>query len=143
MAEHGYAVATLNSFIMIKNNVYSILVALIIMYLSLTNSHTFDRVSVLESIPNFDKFVLVGMYFVLMSAIILEHRNSLRIPRQLFIMGLIPFSYGILMEILQATITRTRTGDVYDALADAIGVLLSIMLWLWFNPARKIKSDNY
>jgi VanZ family protein len=128
---------------MLKKNIFSILVALVIMYLSLANSHTFDSVSIFDSIPYFDKFVHVGMYFVLMSAIILEHRNALRIRRQFFLTGLIPLFYGILMEILQATLTQTRTGDVFDALADAIGILISIFVWFWFNPAKKLKSDNY
>jgi len=129
--------------IMIKNSIFSILVALVIMYLSLANSHTFDSVSVFESIPNFDKFVHVGMYFALMSVIILEHRDSIKIKRQLFIIGLIPLFYGILMEILQAFLTQTRTGSVFDALADCIGILISIFVWRWFNPGKKIKSDNY
>jgi VanZ family protein len=128
---------------MFKKNVFSILVALVIMYLSLANAHTFDSVSVFDSVPYFDKFVHIGMYFGLMSAIILEHRNTIQIRGRLFIIGLIPLSYGILMEILQATLTSTRTGDVYDAVADAIGVLLSIMLWKWYNPVGKIKSDNH
>ncbi len=128
---------------MIKKNIFSILVAMIIMYLSLANAHTFDSVSVFDSIPNFDKFVHMGMYFSLMSVIILEHRNSIQIPRQFFIIGLIPFFYGVLMEILQATLTQTRTGSVFDAMANAVGILLSILIWSWFNPAKKTKSDSY
>jgi len=38
------------------------------------------------------------------------------------------------MEILQATLTLTRSGSFYDALADAAGILLSILLWLWLKP---------
>jgi VanZ family protein len=128
---------------MIKNNIFTILVAMIIMYLSLASSHTFDSVTIFNSVPNFDKFVHVGMYFGLMSVIILEHRNSIKNVRQLFLVGLIPFFYGILIEILQATLTTTRTGSVFDALADCIGILISIFVWHWFNQAKKIKSDNY
>ena len=61
---------------MIKKNIFSILVALIIMYLSLTNSHTFDKVPLIK-IPNFDKIVHFGMYFRLMSVIILENRKNI------------------------------------------------------------------
>jgi VanZ family protein len=128
---------------MIKKNKFTILVALIITYLSLANSHTFDSVSIFNSVPDFDKFVHVGMYFGLMSVIILEHRDTIKTTRQLFIIGLIPFLYGILMEIFQATLTTTRTGSVFDALADCIGILISIFVWHWFNQAKKIKSDNY
>jgi VanZ family protein len=114
---------------MIRKNLFSILVALILLFLSLTNAETFKKVQ-LGSFPNFDKVVHFGMYFVLMSVIIIEHRKSLSNPLNLFLLGLIPLSYGILMEILQLTLTSTRTGDFYDALADAAGVLASALLWL-------------
>lgn len=125
---------------MIKKNIFSILVAMIIMYLSLANAKTFESISIFDSIPNFDKFVHVAMYFGLMSAILIEHRNSLQSRRQSLIVGLIPFSYGVLMEILQSTLTQTRTGSVFDAMADAIGILISILIWFWFYPAEKSDS---
>jgi VanZ family protein len=118
---------------MIKKNIFSILVALIIMYLSLADSHTFDKAPFIN-VPNFDKVVHLGMYFGLMSAIILENRKTIKSRGYLYLIGLIPLLYGILMEILQATLTLTRSGSFYDALADAAGVFLSILLWLWLKP---------
>jgi VanZ family protein len=41
------------------------------------------------------------------------------------------------MEILQATLTVTRTGSVFDALANGAGILVSIFLWLLIKPLRK------
>jgi len=121
---------------MIKKNKFSIIVALIIMYLSLASSHTFDKVPFIN-IPNIDKAVHFGMYFGLMSVIILENRNSLKSTGRLFLSGLIPFSYGALMEILQSALTVTRTGSLYDALANSAGILVSILLWLWIKPVKK------
>jgi VanZ family protein len=121
---------------MIKKNIFSILVALIIMYLSLTSSHTFDKVPFIN-IPNIDKVVHFGMYFGLMSAIILENRKKIKNAGHLFLIGMVPFSYGILMEIFQSTLTTTRTGSVYDALANGAGILVSILLWLWISPLKK------
>jgi VanZ family protein len=118
---------------MIKKNIFSILVALIIMYLSLADSHTFDKAPFIN-VPNFDKVVHLGMYFGLMSVIILENRKTIKSRGYLYLIGLIPLLYGILMEILQATLTLTRSGSFYDALADAAGVFLSILLWLWLKP---------
>ena len=114
---------------MIRKNLFSILVALLLLYLSLTNAETFRKVQI-NSFPNFDKVVHFGMYFVLMTVIIIEHRKNLNNPLNLFLLALIPLSYGILMEILQLTLTSTRSGDFYDALADAAGVLASVLLWL-------------
>jgi VanZ family protein len=121
---------------MIKKNIFSILVALIIIYLSLTSSHTFDKVPFIN-IPNIDKVVHFGMYFGLMSVIILENRKNIKSAGHLFLIGLIPFSYGILMEICQSTLTATRTGSVYDALANGAGILVSILLWLCISPLKK------
>jgi VanZ family protein len=106
------------------------------MYLSLANSHTFDKVSFIN-IPNIDKVVHFGMYFGLMSVIILENRKAIKSTSHLFLTGLIPLFYGILMEILQATLTLTRTGSFYDALANSVGILVSILLWLWIKPLKK------
>ncbi len=122
---------------MIRKNLYSILVALLLLYLSLTNSEKFQKVP-FSNIPFMDKIVHFSMYFLMMTVIILEHRKSLKNSRNLFLFALIPLSYGILMEILQSTLTITRTGDFYDAVADAAGILVSVFLWLLIRPAFKV-----
>jgi VanZ family protein len=121
---------------MIKKNIFSILIALIIMYLSLANAHTFDKAPFID-IPNIDKAVHFCMYFGLMLVIILENKNSIKSNGHLFLLGLIPLSFGILMEILQATLTVTRSGSFFDALANSAGILVSILLWLWIKPTKK------
>lgn len=103
------------------------------MYLSMANSHTFDKVPLIK-IPNFDKVVHSGMYFALMSVIILENRKRLNNTRSLFLTSLIPLFYGIVIEIMQSTLTVTRTGSIFDALADTVGILVSLLLWLWIKP---------
>jgi VanZ family protein len=121
---------------MLKRNILSIIVSLFIMYLSLSSADTFNAVSFFN-FPFFDKIVHFGMYFGLMSVIIFENRKRIKSTPQLFLTGLIPLSYGILMEILQATITSTRSGSVYDALFNSFGILVSILLWLWIKPLIK------
>lgn len=127
---------------MIKKNLFSILTALIILYLSMASSHTFDKVPLIK-IPYFDKVVHFGMYFSLMSVIILENRKTIKTTKNLFIFGLIPFFYGIVIEILQSSFTVTRSGNVSDALADTLGIIVSIMLWLLIRPRFDKKSDTY
>jgi VanZ family protein len=121
---------------MIKKNKFSILVALLLLYLSLANPEKFAKAE-LTRIQNIDKIVHFGMYFLMMSVIIIERRKSLKNPINLFLLALIPLSYGILMEILQLTLTSTRSGDFYDALFDAAGTLTSILLWLLIKPIIK------
>ena len=121
---------------MLKKNRFSILVALIILYLSLTNSHTFDEVPEFN-IPGFDKIVHFCMYFGLMLMITLENRKSVKCGKHLFLIGLIPLTYGILLEILQATLTSTRSGSFFDALADYAGILVVVVIFIWIKPLKK------
>jgi VanZ family protein len=72
-----------------------------------------------------------------MSVLILENRKTIKSAGSLFLIGLLPLFYGILMEILQATLTVSRTGSVFDAMANGAGILVSILLWLWIKPLKK------
>lgn len=118
---------------MVKKNIFSIIVALIILYLSLADSQSFDKVPFLN-IPHLDKIVHFLMYFGLMSVIIFEHRKSIKGGIRLILIALIPFIYGILMEILQLTITDSRSGNFYDILANSTGIIVSSLVWLALGP---------
>jgi VanZ family protein len=121
---------------MVKKNIFSILAGIIIMYLSLARSETFEKVSFYK-IPFLDKIVHFGMYFALMTVIIIVNRKSLKSHRYFFLIALIPFFYGILMEILQATLTTTRSGSFYDVVFNSAGILVSLLLWFWLKPFKK------
>ena len=121
---------------MLRNNKFSIIVALIIAYLSLAGSQSFDEVPLFD-IPFLDKLVHFGMYFVFMSVMIFEKRKTIKNTPHLLLLSLIPLSYGLLMEILQLTITETRSGDAFDFLSNAAGTLVSLLVWLWIKPTLK------
>lgn len=123
---------------MIIRNKFSIIAALIIMYLSLTNSDTFDKVSFLDT-PYTDKLVHFAMYFGFMSVLIFENRKKIKNRGQLFQTACIPLGFGILMEILQALFTVSRTGSFYDVLANLSGIIISLSIWLYIEP--KIKES--
>ena len=125
---------------MLKKNIFSILIATAIMYLSLTPSDTFDKVPFLN-IPHLDKIVHLGMYFVLMSSVLYENIRNESAVKILFLISLIPFGFGILIEVLQAAFTVSRSGSFYDILANTAGILLSVLFWIWLKPykIRKIR----
>ncbi len=116
---------------MIKKNILSVSVALLIMYLSLINAKKFDDITTFKLA---DKLVHSAMYFGLMGLIIFENRKTLVSVRQIYIAGLVPLFYGILMEILQGTLTDTRKASFSDALFNALGILIAILLWRWLKP---------
>jgi VanZ family protein len=95
----------------------------------MADSQSFDQVPFLN-IPHLDKIVHFLMYFGLMSVIIFEHRKSINGSTQLILIALIPFTYGILIEILQLTITTSRSGNFYDVLANSTGIIISVIIWL-------------
>jgi VanZ family protein len=121
---------------MLKKYILSIVVALIIMYLSLASSDTFEKVPIFN-IPNIDKIIHFCMYFGLMSVILFESRKSLMSTGRLFSIALIPLCYGILMEFLQSLLTTSRTSSLYDVFANSFGILVSLLLWLKINPYIK------
>jgi len=121
---------------MVKKNILSIIVALVILYLSLADSQSFDKVRFFN-IPYFDKIAHFLMYFGLMSVIVFEHRNAINERIQLSLVALIPFTYGILMEILQLTIAANRSGSVFDVIANAAGIIIAALLWLSIGPRIK------
>jgi VanZ family protein len=126
---------------MVKKNIFSILMALVILYLSLASSESFDKVRYF-SLSFFDKIVHTGMYMGFMSVIIFENRKSINSNLQLLLLALIPFGYGILMELFQLTLTTSRSASFYDVIANATGILISLLLWLWIKPhvTGKIRS---
>jgi VanZ family protein len=121
---------------MVKKSILSIFVAMVILYLSLTDSQSFDKVPFFN-IPHFDKIAHFLMYFGLMSVIVFEHTNAINGRTQLSLIALIPFTYGILMEILQLTIAANRSGSIYDVMANSAGIIVSALLWLFLGPRLK------
>ncbi len=123
--------------IMLKRNILSIFTAAVILYLSLSSSDKFDKTP-FWNIPGFDKIVHFMMYFFLMSVIVFENRYNIKYNTRLYLIGLIPVIYGGLMEILQLLFTNTRSASFFDFIADAAGVICSILLCFLLKPVRKV-----
>jgi len=123
---------------MIKRYKFSLLLSLIILYLSLKNADELNKVQFFN-IPNFDKIAHLCMYFALMSLIIFETRKKTLKIHSLLLLALFPFFYGILLEILQSTVTTTRTGSLYDAIFNTLGIIFSVAFWL---VIRSFYSDK-
>lgn len=124
---------------MIKKYKYSLLLMLIILYLSLKNADELSKIQFLN-IPHFDKIAHFCMYFAFMSAILFESRKVAVKNHSFVVMSLFPFFYGILMEILQSTLTTTRNGSPYDVIFNTLGIILSIAIWL---VIRSFYTDRF
>ncbi len=90
------------------------------------------------NIPHMDKIVHFIFYFVMVVFGFFALRNDFkrrfslkRIPIWIVLFSII---YGIIIEVLQYTITVDRQGDILDALANSIGAFMGLLL---------VKSINY
>jgi VanZ family protein len=120
---------------MFRRNIFSMLVAIAIAYLSLSASDNFNRVSFLY-FRGADKLMHFLMYSGFMSVIVFENRKNIGKLKTLFIAGLIPFFYGLLMELLQMWFTQTRSGSATDLFFNLAGILFSIIIFLIIRPLR-------
>lgn len=120
---------------MIKKNKFSILISLIILYLSLANAETFEKAGLFD-IEYLDKFVHFGLYFFFMAVIILEHKDFFINTRQLILVALIPVFFGGLMELFQS-ITPDRKADIIDIMFNSAGTATAVCVWLIFKPYYK------
>jgi VanZ family protein len=121
---------------MIKKNIFSSIIALVILFLSFTGSGTFDKLNI-PDIPYLDKIVHLGMYFAFMLALMFENRAVLTSVKKYIILSTIPVLYGTAIEFLQTLLTRTRSGDFFDACFNVLGVTLAILIWFMFKKLWK------
>ncbi|WP_242202874.1 VanZ family protein [Aestuariivivens insulae] len=47
--------------------------------------------------------------------------------------SLLAFVFGIIIELLQSALTSTRASDVYDVLANTVGILLAALVLLCYK----------
>jgi VanZ family protein len=123
---------------MLKRYKYSLVILIIISYLSLKGSSDFDKVNLFH-FPHIDKIVHFCMYFGFMSVIIFENFILSKRRHSIIILALIPFFFGIIMECLQGLLTTTRSADVYDAIFNTLGIFISIVCWLIIKPVYNKK----
>ncbi len=84
-----------------------------------------------------DKIVHFLMYFGLAGVAsfnyIFYKKGHIIILKLVVFAILVPIIYGGVIEIIQAEYFPGRSGDWYDFLADALGVLASLPISLWFR----------
>ena len=108
-----------------------VLYAMLILFLSLAS---------LRGIPSLgtsfdDKIGHFGAYFIF-TLLIYNYCNSLKIKSKLFYAFIIAASYGFLMELLQKLLTTGRQYDLYDALANAFGAVIAIVVITIFKKLK-------
>jgi VanZ family protein len=75
-----------------------------------------------------------------MTSLWIENRNRINTRMDILVLSLIPFIYGILMEILQY-FTISRSPSLADAAADTAGIVVSLIIWMIVRRSRIAKSE--
>jgi VanZ family protein len=109
-----------------------LLIALLIMVLSLTDPGESSR-SLFRNFKNADKIVHLLMYFGFALTVFWSYRRSVVKMSVLMIQAFSVVLYGVLMEILQSSVTTTRGFELSDILANFSGVLLALVLFLIYS----------
>lgn len=121
-------------YLFIKQYYKSILVGLLILWLSLSGSKTLVPGRML-SIPYIDKMGHFAMYGFFSAMLLLDSCRWQTKLRFNYIILTIPVFFGALMEIMQMTLTTSRKAETIDLLANIGGVTAGIVL---AHIARKV-----
>lgn len=114
-------------YLFIKQYYKSIIIGLLILWLSLSGSKSLVPGRMLN-IPYIDKMGHFAMY-AFFSAVLLLDTCSWRNSRHLrYIILIIPVFFGALIEILQMTLTTSRKAESLDLAANIGGVTAGILL---------------
>jgi VanZ family protein len=115
-------------------------------YLSLVQ---LGKISVWDFSPT-DKMMHAGAYLVLVGVwqvfFTLKSPENYRYKNNLYKISGASILFGMLIEVLQGTLTRHRDPDWYDILANSTGVLLAVVIFLVLESqfkkiSRKVIQD--
>jgi VanZ family protein len=113
----------------------SIVVLSAIAYVSLLREPTIS----LPYVIGMDKWIHAIMYLVLTLTLLWDSQQR---PKLWWIVGVFSAIFGGFIEVLQEQFFYPRTGDWMDWLADCIGVIVAIIVWLigvkWYEK-RMVK----
>ncbi len=108
-------------YLFLKQYYKSILIGLLILWLSLTGSNIPVPGRLLD-IPYLDKLGHLGMYAFFSAVLLLDSCHWRADQNFHYIILLIPLIFGALMEILQMTLTVTRKAEELDLVANIVGI---------------------
>ena len=120
----------------LKHNKWSLLWALVILILCGIPGRDIPHISFLE-LPNFDKFVHAGVFFILILLTIrgfLLQTKFIKLKQSAKLIALIIcIVFGASIEIMQGTLFEGRSADVFDFFADSFGSIVGLLMYNWLE----------
>lgn len=101
-------------------------------FVTFASLYSFEDTSVpIINIPHFDKIVHFTFYFVAAILGLLSFRikivQGVSLNKLTIVMLLSLIIFGIIIEVMQYGFTTSRTGDIFDALANTLGALIGVL----------------
>ncbi|MCF8224971.1 MAG: VanZ family protein [Bacteroidales bacterium] len=121
----------------IKSGKYivSILFAIVIFILSVWPADTAPTPSFF--FKGMDKVIHGIMYGVFIVLILREYlKNSVVNYQGVIYLLLLTWIYSIIMELIQYFVVETRSGEIYDVLANMGGIIIGTAIFLTFKKVR-------
>ena len=114
----------------------SIVWAIVILILCGLPGNEVSKVKFID-IPYFDKFVHLSLYLVF-TLLLISDNNSKRKSNEVSVKAIIlatiaAIIYGILIEVLQKYLFINRGAEIWDEVANTLGVLIAIFCYRWIN----------
>jgi VanZ family protein len=113
-------------YLFLKQYYKSIIIGLLILWLSLTGSKIPVPGRMLD-IPYLDKIGHFGMYAFFSAVMLLDSCRWRADGKFHYMILLVPLFFGALMEILQMTLTETRKAEELDLVANMGGIAAGIL----------------
>lgn len=113
----------------------------IMLFLLFSPASTYPKVKFFN-IPHSDKIVHICMFAMLIFLFQVESR--LQNLKFLLFYGILAIAFGAISELIQYAFITGRSGNIYDLLADAAGILCGILfyqyLWQRFFRTKPLKD---
>ena len=87
---------------------------------------------------SFDDKIYHFLAYAILTVLVLNYITKTTVKHKILLSAGIAVVYGIIIEVLQSTLTDFRTPDYYDVLANTIGVVF-VLLLLRFKNKLKLK----
>ncbi|MEZ2415965.1 VanZ family protein [Muriicola sp. E247] len=106
-----------------------------------------DDLSLDIQIPYLDKVVHFSFYFIAaVLGMLFIHAGNQQFTsarkRTLILLSSL-LIYGIIIEVLQQSLTTYRSGEILDVLANSIGALFgTLLMWAIFSDKTRLKWKN-
>jgi VanZ family protein len=125
----------------LKKYYLSIIVALIIIWLSLTDSNEINPAKFFP-FPNSDKFAHLLAYSGLTLVLLFDSCNRKLRGKINYIVLLIPAILGLALEFFQFLLTKSRQADLFDFVADLAGIALCLLFIYMLKTLFPVKEAS-